>query len=156
VAIAGVWSWRGTVGKTTNPRGERVHLKGPIPDLARIPWKDRIVYIVFDTNVHTDESVSWARKGIARELATRIARVQLVTLPKDCGLNGIDDLLAAWGPDRVLELFDSSVSGARLDVVLPPQFQSRPEGMFRVTTKGERLSQVQLTNYQAAITSDVR
>jgi hypothetical protein len=89
-------------------------------------------------------------------LGTRSAEVQLVNLPEDCGVNGIDDLLAAWGPVRVLELFEKAVSGARLDVVLPPQFQARPEGMFRITTKGERLSQVQLSNYRAAITTNIR
>jgi hypothetical protein len=35
----------------------------------------------------------------------------------------------------VLGLFERSVSGTSLHVVLPPQFQSKPEGMFRVTTK---------------------
>ena len=156
IAIAGVWSWRGTVGKANGPRGERIDLKGPIADLGRILWKDRKVFVVFDTNVHTNDSVKWARKGIARELATRGAGVQFVNLPEDCGVNGIDDLLAAWGPARVLELFETSVSGARLHIVLPPQFQSRPEGMFRVTTKGEQLSQVQLSNYRAAITTNIR
>jgi hypothetical protein len=41
-------------------------------------------------------------------------------------------------------------------VVPSPQFQSRPEGLFRVTTKGERLTEVQLTNYQAVITATIR
>jgi hypothetical protein len=102
VAIAGVWSWRGTVGKANGPRRKRIDLKGPIADLNRIPWKDRKVFVVFDTNVHTNDSLKWARKGIARELATRGAGVQLVILPEDCGVNGVDDLLAAWGPSRCL------------------------------------------------------
>jgi hypothetical protein len=156
VAIPGVWNWRGTIGKTGGPNGERLDVKGPITDLDRIPWDDRRVFIVFDTNVHTNDSVKWARKGICRELTTRRAQVKLVNLPEDCGVNGIDDLLAAWGPTKVLELFDSSVSGARLEVVQPAQFHSRSEGMFRVTAKGERLSQVQLTNYQAKITTNIR
>jgi len=126
-------------------------------DLGRIKWDGRKVFIIFDANVHTNDSVNWARKGIARELATRGAEVQLVNLPENCGVNGVDDLLAAWGAARVLELFERSVSGARLQVVLPPQFQSRPEGMFRVTTRGEQLlSQVQLSNYRAAITTNIR
>ncbi len=156
VAIAGVWNWRGRVGKTDGPNGERLDVKGPIADLSRIEWNGRKVFVIFDANVHTNDSVKWARNGIVRELATRKAEVRVVNLPEDCGVNGIDDLLVAWGPDRVLELFDRSVSGARLQVVLSPQFQSRPEGMFRVTTKGEQLSQVQLTNYQASIVTNIR
>ena len=156
IALAGVWNWRGRIGKATGPNGDRIDVKGPIADLSRINWNGRKVFVIFDANVHTNDSVNWARKGIARELATRSADVKLVNLPENCGVNGIDDLLATWGPARVLELFERSVSGARLDIVLPPQFQSRPDGMFRVTSKGEKLSQVQLTNYQATIITNIR
>ncbi len=131
-------------------------MKGPIVDLSRIEWNDRKAFIVFDMNVHTNESVKWARKGIAKELATRSAEVKFVNLPEDCGANGIDDLLPIWGPARVLDLFERAVSGVRLEIVLPPQFQARPEGMFRVTTKGEQLSQVQLANYRASIVTNIR
>jgi hypothetical protein len=157
VSIPGVWNWRGIIGKTGGPKGERLDVKGPISDLSRVAWNGRKVFIIFDANVHTNESVNRARKGISRELSTRGAQVDFVTLPDDCGVNGVDDLLAAWGPARVLELFDASTSGARLDdVVLPPQFQSTSEGLFRVISKGELLTRIQLTNYQAAITATVR
>ncbi len=155
IAIAGVWNWRGRVGKANGPQGERIDVKGPIPDLNRIAWKGRKVFIVFDANVHSNDSVKWARKGIARELATRGAEVQFVNLPEDCGVNGIDDLLAAWGPERVLELFEKPVPAAHLTVVLPPQFQAKPEGMFRVVTRDGQLSQTQLTNYRASIKTNV-
>ena len=155
IAIAGVWNWRGTVGKTGGPKGERLDVKGPIADLSRIEWKERKVFIVFDANVYTNESVKWARKGISRELATRGAQVDFVNLPEACGVNGIDDLLAAWGPSRVLELFLRSVSGAHLEVKLPPQFQSKPDGMFRITGRTQ-LSQIQMTNFQAMITANVQ
>jgi hypothetical protein len=151
VAIAGVWNWRGTVGKGNGPKGERVDLKGPIADLSRIAWTGRTVLIVFDTNVSTNESVQWARRGIARELATRGADVRFINMPEDCGVNGVDDLLAVWGPARVLDLFDHPVSGMRREVVLASQFQSRPEGMFRTLTRGGHLSETQLSNYSASI-----
>ncbi|HUQ92154.1 MAG TPA: DUF3854 domain-containing protein [Bryobacteraceae bacterium] len=151
IAISGVWNWRGKVGKTNGPAGDRIDIKGPINDLAQILWKDREVFIVFDANVHTNDSVKWARKGIARELVTRGAQAKLINLPKDCGVNGIDDLLAAWGPDRVLSLFETPVAATRLEVVLPPQFQSRAEGMFRFYPKADMLFEVQLTNFQAKI-----
>jgi Domain of unknown function (DUF3854)/Domain of unknown function (DUF927) len=156
IAIAGVWNWRGIIGKTGGPKGERLDVRGPIADLSRVEWNGREVFIVFDTNVRTNESVNWARKGISRELAARGAQVDFVNLPEDCHVNGIDDLLAVWGPSRVLELFDTCTSGARLEIALPPQFQSKPEGLFRIISKGERLTQVQLTNYRAAITGDIR
>lgn len=155
IAISGVWNWRGRIGKTGGPKGERIDVKGPIPDLDRIEWKGRKVFIVFDANVHTNDHVKWARKGIARELATRGAEVVFVNLPEDCGINGVDDLLAAWGAERVLELFAKGAHSAVLEVVLPPQFQSRPVGMFRVTKKGELLTEIQLSNYRASITANI-
>ena len=155
IAIAGVWNWHGRVGKTGGPKGERLDVTGPIADLSRIEWTGRKVFIVFDSNVHTNDSVKWARKGISRELATRAARVDFVNLPEDCGVNGIDDLLAAWGPARVLELFADSVSGARLEVRMPTQFQAKPEGMFR-TMGRDQLVLVQMTNYRATITANIR
>jgi hypothetical protein len=155
IAIAGVWNWRGTIGKTSGSRGERVDVKGPIADLDRVGWQGRLVYIVFDANVQSIDSVKWARMGISRELGKRDAKVDFVNLPPDCGVNGVDDLLAAWGPARVLELFQNSVPGSRLHVVPPPQFESRPDGMFRITTQGERLSQVQLSNYRAEVITNI-
>jgi hypothetical protein len=155
VAIAGVWCWRGKVGKANGTRGERIDVKGPIPDLSRVEFNGRKTFIVFDANVSTNDSVKWARKGIARELATRHAEVAFVNLPEDCGINGVDDLLAAWGPLRVLELFESAAPGTHLQVVLPPQFQSRPAGMFRVIQKGELLTEIQLSNYRASIKTNV-
>jgi Domain of unknown function (DUF3854) len=156
IAIAGVWNWRGKTGKGIGPNGERIDIRGPITDLDRVAWKDRTAYILFDSNVNSNDGVKWARNGLNRELATRHAKVQLITLPDDCGVNGVDDLLALSGPDRVLALFETSTSGKRLQVVKSPQFQYRQEGMFRVTAKGEQLVETQLTNYQASITKSVR
>jgi hypothetical protein len=101
IAIAGVWNWRGTTGKTGGPKGERLNFTGPINDLNKIVWNGRTVFILFDANVTTNDSVKWARKGISRVLAGRRAIVRCITLPEDCGVNGVDDLLYAWGPARV-------------------------------------------------------
>jgi hypothetical protein len=122
IAISGVWNWFGTVGKTGGPKGERLDVTGPVADLSRIEWKGRTAFIIFDANVHTNDNVKWARKGISHELATRGADVKLVNLPEDCGVSGIDDLLGKWGPERVLDLFDAATSGTCLDIKLPPQF----------------------------------
>jgi len=34
IALAGVWNWRGRIGKTSGPKGERIDVKGPIADLG--------------------------------------------------------------------------------------------------------------------------
>jgi hypothetical protein len=156
IAISGVWNWLGKVGRAPGANGEWVDVKGPIPDLGRVAWKTRRTFIVFDSNVHTNESVKWARTTISRELAMREADVKLVNLPKDCGVNGVDDLLAAWGPERVFDLFEAAISGARLSIRLPPQFQSKADGIFRVMGQGEKLSQTQLTTFRAAIITNIQ
>ncbi len=156
MAIAGVWNWRGRTGKTGGPKGERLEIKGPIPDLNRISWGGRTAFVIFDADVSTNESVNWARKGLSRELTSRAAQVKFVNLPQDCQANGVDELLVAWGPARILELFDAAVSGGSLHVVLPPQFQSKPEGLFRVAIQGDRQSQTQLTNFRAEIVKNVQ
>jgi hypothetical protein len=155
IAVTGVWNWLGVVGKAGGPKGERVDVKGPITDLDRIAWKGRPVFILFDANTATNDSVKFARKGLARELATRLADVKFIDLPPDCGVNGVDDLLAKWGAERVLALFNRPTPGAGPCVAIPPQFQSTPDGMFRTTVKGEQVTQCQLTNYQASVVTNI-
>jgi hypothetical protein len=154
IAIPGVWNWRGVVGKTGGPNGERLDVKGPINDLNLITWSGRTVFIIFDANVSSNESVGWARSGLAREITSRHAVVKFINLPPDCGVNGVDDLLGAWGPERVLELFEKAVDGKRLSVNVSPTYHQRSEGIFRSTTQGDRLTETQLANFKAAITLD--
>jgi Domain of unknown function (DUF3854) len=111
VGLGGVWNWRGTIGKAQGPDGSRRDEKGPIPDLSRLAWSKRIVYVVFDANVHTNSSVAAARQGLTSELRRRGARVLWVNLPTpgpESVINGVDDMLAESGPDRVLGLFEEA------------------------------------------------
>ena len=112
IAIAGVWNWKNAAGRQFGPNGERIDIKGPIPDLNRIAWNLRKLFILFDADVNTNDKVLAARGFLARELASREAVVSFVNLPEDCGVNGVDDLLGIWGPERVLELFKSAEPAA--------------------------------------------
>ena len=69
---------------------------------------NRRVDIDFDANVATNSSVQAARRGLADELQSRRAQVSYVNIPIEARVNGIDDLLAVWGPRRVLELFKNA------------------------------------------------
>lgn len=108
VGVSGVWNWRSTVGKTQDANGARCDVKGVIPDFDRIAWQGRTVHIAFDANVATNESVGAARRGLAKELARRGAKVRFVNLPQEAGINGIDDLLAARGANFALSLFEAA------------------------------------------------
>ena len=116
IAIAGVWSFRGVVGKDNDANGARRDVKGIIADFNRIQWTGRNVGILFDTNVHTNESVSAARDYLSRELKRRKAKVYYVNLPANVPLNGVDDFLASdsHGPDYILDLLRSERSRCSL------------------------------------------
>jgi predicted P-loop ATPase len=109
IAVAGVWSWKGTVGIATNAKGERVPEKGVSPDFDRIAWTGRKVTILFDVNVASNPSVAAARKQLARELARRGSQVWFVDLPPLTGVNGIDDLLGLFGIEKAQEVLKSAV-----------------------------------------------
>jgi hypothetical protein len=112
IGLGGVWNWRGTVGKTGDANGARVDEKGPIPDLARIAWKGRVVTIVFDSDLETNSSVCAARNLLTKELQSRGAKIKWLqwpsNLPSDC--KGIDDYLAAAGPGAALDLIQHARS----------------------------------------------
>ena len=121
VGIPGVWNWRGTVGKTTGPDGDRCDVKGPISDLDRISWSGRRVFIIFDSDVATNESVKAARRLLADELRSRGSIVLLVTVPAPDGAKvGIDDLLASDGPEKALALFDGATPSGDPDLLRQP------------------------------------
>jgi hypothetical protein len=105
LGLSGVWNWRGTVGKTTGPNGDRRDVKGVIPDLDLVVWESRRVIIAFDADANKNEKVEIARSLLARELRMRGAEVGLLTWDMAQG-KGIDDLLANVGPEKVLELLE--------------------------------------------------
>jgi hypothetical protein len=115
IATHGCWGWKGVTGKTGSPTGERVDEKGPLPDFDHVHWSGRDVVIAFDANVSTNEQVQRGQKGLAHELVRRGARVRLVTLPVEPGVNGPDDFIAKHGSQDFWRLVDAAKPfGARL------------------------------------------
>ena len=110
VGMSGAWNWKGKVGTVTDERGDRVPEKGVIADFDRIHWVDRRVNIFLDANANdgTNQSISAAQTMLAKELTRRGAIVHIVVCPKTPGVNGPDDLLHLWGPDRVLAIIENA------------------------------------------------
>ncbi len=112
IGLSGVWNWRGTIGKEPGPDGGIRPVKGPIPDLDRIPWKQRKVIVIFDSDAIRNHSVEQARKALVCELERRGSDVLQVDLPDLPGLDkaGADDFLAHpdGGPKRMLSLIESA------------------------------------------------
>jgi hypothetical protein len=112
VGLSGVWNWRGTMGKEPGPNGGVHAVKGPIPDLDRIVWKNRRIIIIFDSDVRRKPDVERAQKALVSELERRGADVLLVNLPDLPNLEktGADDFLALpeGGPEQMLALIENA------------------------------------------------
>ncbi len=60
IGLSGVWNWRGIVGKKTGQNGERLDVKGVIPDLDLVVWEGRRVIIAFDADAQDNEHIEVA------------------------------------------------------------------------------------------------
>jgi hypothetical protein len=112
--VSGAWNWKGTIGKAPDPDGTRVDVKGVISDFDRVSWTGRAVTVLFDSDTATKPQVRLALRALVQELRRRGAIVTAPDLPVLGGLDktGVDDLLAKWGPDRVLAWLDAATDAA--------------------------------------------
>lgn len=168
IGLSGVWNWRGTIGKETGPNGDRQDVKGPIPDMHKVSWKERKVSIVFDSNVHSNDSVRAARRELARWLAGQGAKVYLVDIPSEPGVNGIDDYLAKHNAEDALKMMRRAKVA---DKEPQPSSQAEKEEPYLASAGNYRLSAtsmyyvrsnrdggsnlVKLSNFPAVITADI-
>jgi len=116
IALSGTWNWQAKRG-----RDEEGHGKGPrelIPDLAGIDWRNRPVWIAFDSDPERKPSVLHARAELARVLTEHGARVVLIDLPHGPrGPDGlpskmaVDDFILAHGDEAFRELVDAALAG---------------------------------------------
>ncbi|MBI4752136.1 MAG: DUF3854 domain-containing protein [Acidobacteria bacterium] len=159
IGLTGVWNWRGKVGKEPTPDGGTTPVKGPIPALDRIPWDNRQVFIIFDSNLKTNESVRAARTGLTKELARRGALVKWVDLPELAGVNGVDDLLAHpdGGPNLLESLIQSASTPEQAESAtgnFPYQVLEDGGIRWQKPTKDGPTS-VQLSNFSARIVRQI-
>jgi putative DNA primase/helicase len=101
IAIGGCWGWRGKTGIEASPNGEREAVRGPLPDLDRLAWDERRVYLIFDANVLSNPKVEQARRALSQTLAWQGAGVHLLDLPQLEGVNGPDDFIGVAGDNAM-------------------------------------------------------
>ena len=82
IGTGGCWSWRGQVGIEPDASGQRVPVKGVLPDFDLLQWTARDVVICFDANAASNPKVGQARQMLAGELEARGARVRIANLPQ--------------------------------------------------------------------------
>lgn len=92
IGVPGVDGWRGTIQKAT-ASNEHEKKTGPLPDLDLMLWPDRVVFILFDADLRTNNNVLYARRRLKAELISRGSDVICIDMPDVPGCKGIDDLL---------------------------------------------------------------
>jgi putative DNA primase/helicase len=81
-----------------------------MPDLDRIAWHNREVFIAFDSDAAENPNVARNERELAAVLASRGAKVKVVRIPPadDDGKQGIDDYLVANGPAAFQKLLEQA------------------------------------------------
>ena len=150
MGLAGVWCWKGK---------DKAGQSAPLPDLDAIVWKDRLVYIVFDSDLVENPSVQNAEAALAHELGSRGAEVYTVRLPGsgDGNKMGLDDYLVAHGPEALQALLDAAKEPC------PPELHTGPYrveggciGYMKTIGRGDDTTEVfvPLCNFNARVIED--
>ncbi len=94
LGLGGVYSWRS--------HREQQEL---LPLLEEFAWKDRLVNLCFDSDLHSNPMVRVAASRLAATLAARGAKVLWTELPPGEGdtKQGMDDLAYAAGPQALMD-----------------------------------------------------
>jgi len=108
VALGGCWAWRGRIGRTETPSGDRVDETGPLPELMTLCSAGRKVIILLDSNARTNAAVQAARRSLACTIVKQKSVVLIADLPGGDGVNGPDDLVAVRGDAALAKVIDSA------------------------------------------------
>ena len=89
--------------------GSRKKFQWVLPSLESFDWRQRHVYIVFDSDAATNPNVLLAEQRLARELTDRNAMVHIVSIPADGPDKvGLDDFIVKQGKEALGELLEKS------------------------------------------------
>lgn len=106
IGLPGVWNFRAKA----NIREDGFFIGREsyvIHDLTKVNWQNRRTKILFDSNALTNPSVNAARWELGRQLVGRGADVRIVDLEPSEGVNGADDFLGKYGPQKFNEYLQS-------------------------------------------------
>lgn len=144
LGLGGVWSWKSA------KRGEAL-----IPELQKIAWKDRPVFITYDSDAADKPDIVRAQLALADALTSLGARPYLITLPhgKDGSKMGLDDFIVQRGRDAYEELLEdaSPYQAARELWALNAEVAYiKDPGLVVVLGDGRRLSPAAFTQHAYA------
>jgi hypothetical protein len=103
VGIPGVWNW--TIKRQKDANGKPHGDRNLIEDLAAIDWHKRLVHILFDSDITTNQNVDLAARELAESLIKCGAYVKIPQLPAEGDAKiGADDFLVAHGKEALRKL----------------------------------------------------
>jgi hypothetical protein len=148
VCLLGVYNWRGT-----NDKGGKVAL----PEWEQIALNERLVFIVFDSDIVDKPAVKQAFERLASFLSLKGAVVKIVKLPpgKDGSKTGVDDFIAqGHSLEEVVNLAAAPEEAKVKHSLFADQYEIKESMMF--TNKPNReggIDPLPLANFGAKITS---
>lgn len=130
IGIFGVWNWKcKKIAKDKDDKEKELSV--PIDDFNHITWKNRIVYIIFDSDKYKNLNVLLAEAHLWKHLIDLGASVKLINLPFDLEAKGIDDFYVKH-EEHTNELFEDLVSKAT----------SVPLGYINICLKEKRKEEI--------------
>lgn len=147
IGLGGVWNFRSSS-----------HGWEMLPEMKRIDWKMRKVYICFDSDVYEKQGVSQAFNVLSNELNRMGAHVYGIFLDsveqedeKENLKCGLDDYIVSCGEkadDKLLELMDTALPISLIDQLfrMNDEYALYKGGEFFVTLQGEEITRLKPTS----------
>lgn len=134
LGLGGVWCFKSNAARAPL-----------LPMLQQFDWKDRMVYIAYDSDAVTNPQVMTAENALARELLNHGAAPHIIRIPpaKDGGKMGLDDFLVAHGPEEFQGLIEDAAewrSSQELFELNQEVLYVRDPGIILVVNEGQRIS----------------
>lgn len=105
IGLGGVWSFKDTENDF-------------LPELEKLVWTDRRVYLCFDSDITEKQPVRHAELRLAIGLISHGAVVYSIRLPNepDGSKNGLDDYLVRYGPEEFRKLIENAKLALELHI----------------------------------------
>lgn len=121
-----------------------------------VPLKERLVYIIFDSDINTKPGVRQAACRLYRKFESLGARPKILVLPPN-GENkvGLDDFFAAGGTaNGLLSLATVGPEASDATEVIEPHYKADERGIFRICQSKNGSLEIRISNFSARIISE--
>lgn len=138
LGLVGVEAW--SKRRRKDAGGKAVGKRELLPELAEVAWKDRPVWIIYDSDLAEKPEVARAEWSLSQALTAAGAKVKVVRLPSrpDGAKAGLDDFLVDRGCDALRLLLETARPPAppdKKDKVATPKQSSVADTLVRLAVE---------------------